>query len=137
VAITFARIAYSRGLEQDALFLLTCESGSLILRKTSDEGASTTTMATIGTGDYGALIWTPNNLLWIFRLESGTIYARALDAALNTVYAEAATDITGADNVAFDAQWSVDSTNKVRLGILYTVGGVLTFKTSFDGFTYT
>lgn len=137
VAITFARIAYSRGLEQDALFLLTCESGSLILRKTSDEGASTTTMATIGTGDYGALIWTPNNLLWIFRLESGTIYARALDAALNTVYAEAATDITGVDNVAFDAQWSVDSTNKVRLGILYTVGGVLTFKTSFDGFTYT
>lgn len=137
VAISFARIAYSKGLDEDALFLLTVESGTLILRKTNNEGDTTTSMATIGTGDYGALVWTPNNLLWVFRLESGTIYARALDASLNTVYSEAATDITGVDNVAFDAQYSVDSSNKTRLGILYTVSGVLNFKTSFDGYTYT
>jgi hypothetical protein len=92
---------------------------------------------TLGSGDFSAIEWTPNNLLYAYRLDSGgTLYGRVLDAQANTVVSETTTNLTGLDQKAFDIRVSVNSDQKQVIGITYQIGGARQFKTAADGFTF-
>ena len=128
-------IAYHDG--SGALYLSIVDAGAITLYKTSDEGGTLTTVMTLGSGDYSAMEWTPNNLLYAYRLDSGgTLYGRVLDAAGNTIVSETATNLTGLDQAPFNVRVSVNSSQKQVIGATYKLGGNRLFKTAPDGFTF-
>jgi hypothetical protein len=128
-------IAYHDG--SGDLYLSIVDAGAITLYKTSDEGGTLTTVMTLGSGDYSAIEWTPNNLLYAYRLDSGgTLYGRVLDAAGNTIVSETATNLTGLDQAPFDVRVSVNSSQKQVIGATYKLGGNRLFKTAPDGFTF-
>jgi len=128
-------IAYHDG--SGALLLSVVDGGAITLYKTVDEGDTLTSIMTLGSGDFSAIEWTPNNLLYAYRLDSGgTLYGRVLDAQYNTVVSETATNLTGLDQKAFDIRVSVNSNQKQVIGVTYQIGGVRLFKTATDGFTF-
>ena len=128
-------IAYHDG--SGALYLAIVDGGAITLYKTTDEGGTLTSVMTLGSGDFSAIEWTPNNLLYAYRLDSGgTLYGRVLDAQANTVVSETTTNLTGLDQKAFDIRVSVNSDQKQVIGITYQIGGARQFKTAADGFTF-
>jgi hypothetical protein len=134
-AADYFDIAYHDG--SGALFLSIVDAGAIELYKTTDEGATLTSIMTLGSGDFSAIEWTPNNLLYAYRLDSGgTLYGRVLDAEQNTVVSETATNLTGLDQKAFDVRVSVNSDQKQVIGVTYQIGGSRMFKTAVDGLTF-
>jgi hypothetical protein len=134
-AADYFDIAYHDG--SGTLLLSVVDAGAITLYKTTDEGDTLTSIMTLGSGDFSAIEWTPNNLLYAYRLDSGgTLYGRVLDAQYNTVVSETATNLTGLDQKAFDVRVSVNSNQKQVIGVTYQIGGVRLFKTATDGITF-
>jgi hypothetical protein len=134
-AADYFDIAYHDG--SGALLLSVVDGGAITLYKTVDEGDTLTSIMTLGSGDFSAIEWTPNNLLYAYRLDSGgTLYGRVLDAQYNTVVSETTTNLTGLDQKAFDVRVSVNSDQKQVIGVTYQIGGVRLFKTATDGLTF-
>ena len=117
----------------DYLWLCTVESGTVKIRTTLDDGATTPLALTIGTGTHGALCWSKNGILYVYRLHSGTVYGRSYDSGLNALEAEWTTNLTGIDDASIAARVSVSNGRISRIGIQYTVGGDLMFSTSNNG----
>lgn len=134
-AADYFDIAYHDGSGE--LYLSVINGGAIQLYKTKDEGDTLTSVMTLGSGDYSAIEWTPNNLLYAYRLDSGgTLYGRVIDAAGNTIVSETATNLTGLDQAPFDVRVSVNSDQKQVIGATYKLGGNRLFKTASDGFTF-
>jgi len=125
-------ICYPSGDADDRLRLLIAHSGTLTGYLASESG--TTTMAfTLGSGDYGDLAFSPNNVMYGLRLNSGTIYVKAYDTQGNLIGSEMTSNITGIDEAPIAAETSVGSGGELRLHVLYTVSGSLVIKTSLNG----
>jgi hypothetical protein len=127
---------YVRASQLNTLRVCVCESGMVKVYKTNKEDGTLTLAITVGTGTHGAIVERPDGVLYTFRLNSGTVYMRPYDAVGNALFAEQTTNLTGLDNAEIDSRYSVGSDQISRIGLLYKIGGVLTFKTSKDGITF-
>jgi hypothetical protein len=132
VAATGVSICYPAGGSDDRLRVLIEDSGTLTLYYAKEDG--TLTMAfTLGSGTYGDIAFTGNNVMYGIRLSGGTVYVKAFDGQGNALGSEKTSNLTGLDDAPIAAETSVGSGGESRLHVLYTIGGSLTVKTSLDG----
>lgn len=125
-------ISYPAGGSDDRLRVLIENAGSLSLYYATEDG--TLTMAfSLGSGTYGDIAFTGNNVMYGIRLSGGTVYVKAFDAQGNLLGSEKTSNLTGLDDAPIAAETSVGSGGESRLHVLYTIGGSLTVKTSIDG----
>jgi hypothetical protein len=132
VPATGVSICYPAGGSDDRLRVLIEDSGTLTLYYAKEDG--TLTMAfTLGSGTYGDIAFTGNNVMYGIRLSGGTVYVKAFDGQGNALGSEKTSNLTGLDDAPIAAETSVGSGGESRLHVLYTIGGSLTVKTSLDG----
>jgi hypothetical protein len=134
--VTSVAIDYSRAGRADKLRVCVCESGSVKVYETTTEDGVLALAITVGTGTHGAIAQRPDGILHTYRLDSGTVYARAYDAQGNAIYAEQTTNLTGLDNAEIDAHYSVRTGGEAVIGMVYLVSGTVTYKTSEDGISF-
>ncbi|MBS1725356.1 MAG: hypothetical protein JST51_01450 [Armatimonadetes bacterium] len=134
--IDWARIAYNKMGDLNRLWVLWAVSTDISLGYLDQEAGDVILAISIGSGDFADICTMPNGITWVYRLDGGTVYGAAYDANLDVVVADTATNLTGLDTAQITAEQSVDSTNRVAIGLTHMVSGAWVFKTASDGLTF-
>lgn len=134
--ITSLALDYQQSGSTSYLRVFVVESGTGKVYNATSEDGTLTLAITIGTADHVAGVERPDGILYTFRLDAGTVYVRAYDAAGNALFTEQTTNLTGLDDAEIDARYSVGPDQKSRIGLFHIVGGSAIFKTSSDGITF-
>jgi hypothetical protein len=134
--VTSAQLDYAHAGRSDVLRVCLCELGTIYVYEANKETGALALSITVGSGSHGASAGRPDGIVHTYRLLSGTVYTRAYDAQGNALYTEQTTNLTGLDDVEIDAHYSVGQDGQALIGMLYTVGGAITYKTSPDGINF-